>query len=49
MKLRFGIVFALLATLVVGANVGGVGQAKAQFGGSPLPHLMILMPSPGPT
>jgi hypothetical protein len=36
MKRRFGIVFALLAVLV-GANVGGVGQAKAQFGGSPLP------------
>jgi hypothetical protein len=32
MKLRFGIVFALLAVLVVGANVGGSGQVKAQFG-----------------
>jgi hypothetical protein len=30
MKLSFGIVFALLAVLVVGANVGGVGQVKAQ-------------------
>jgi hypothetical protein len=32
MKLRFGIVFALLAVLVVGANVGGVGRAEAQLG-----------------
>jgi hypothetical protein len=30
MKLRFGIVFALLIVLVVGANVGGSGQVKAQ-------------------
>jgi hypothetical protein len=29
MKLRFGIVFALLAVLVVGASVGGVGRAEA--------------------
>jgi hypothetical protein len=34
MKLRFGIIFALLAVLVVGANVGGVERAEtaAQLG-----------------
>jgi hypothetical protein len=35
MKLRFGIVFALLAVLVVGANVGGVDRAEAQFSAGP--------------
>jgi hypothetical protein len=33
MKHRFGIVFALLAVLVVGANVGGMGRAEAQIVG----------------
>jgi hypothetical protein len=32
MKLKFGIVLALLAALVAGANVGGVGDAEAQLG-----------------